>query len=82
MTPTTFLTDKEVIELTNKRNRPAQRNALKSMGIEHRVRPDGTVAILREHIARELGAEDPRQTHRRSKSIVPDFDAIRPRAKQ
>ena len=50
MATDTFLSEDEVQALTERKVRPAQVRALKSMGIEHRVRPDGSVAILRAHI--------------------------------
>lgn len=50
-----FLTPEEVIELTHKKKRSAQICALRGMGIEHRIRPDGTIAIMRSHIEKILG---------------------------
>ena len=55
--PTTsmFLRTEEIVALTNRRRSAAQVRALRTMGIEHRVRPDGTVAILRSHVEYLLG---------------------------
>ena len=55
--PTTFmfLRNEEVVALTNRQRAAAQVRALRTMGIEHRVRPDGTVAILRSHVEHLLG---------------------------
>ena len=50
-----FLRNEEVVALTNRRRSTAQVRALRTMGIEHRVRPDGTVAILRSHVEYLLG---------------------------
>ena len=50
-----FLTLEELVELTHAKRRDTQIRALRSMGIEHRVRPDGTVAILRTHIEQVFG---------------------------
>ena len=50
-----FLRTEEVVALTNRRRSAAQVRALRTMGIEHRVRPDGTVAILRSHVEHLLG---------------------------
>ena len=44
-----LLTVAEVRELTGRIRRGAQILALRTMGIEHRVRPDGSVAVLRSH---------------------------------
>jgi hypothetical protein len=50
-----FLTVEEVRNLTGKVRNQAQIAALRHMGIEHRVRPDGTVAVLRAHVESSLG---------------------------
>lgn len=42
------LTPDELFELTHKRRPSAQVVALRAMGIDHRVRPDNTVYVLRE----------------------------------
>lgn len=49
-----FLTHDEIIELTERTRCDAQRKQLLSMGIEHKTRADGTIAILRSHIEREF----------------------------
>lgn len=71
---TTFLDDEEIQALTDRKVRPAQVRVLKAMGIEHKVRPDGSVAILRAHITKVFdgGTETKRQT----KQAVPNWDAI------
>jgi hypothetical protein len=69
-----FLTDEEVRALTDRRARKSQVIALNSMGIEHRVRPDGSVAILRAHITKIFdGGSD---THSKTKEAVPNWDAM------
>lgn len=45
-----FLTDEELYELTQRETSPAQVKQLRHMGIEHRVRADGSVAVLKSHI--------------------------------
>lgn len=42
------------------------------MGIEHRIRPDGTVAVLRSHVERVLGGE----VGSKLKEHEPDWSAI------
>lgn len=54
----TFLEPEEIVDLTGRVRRSAQVRALRSMGIEHRVRPDGSVAILRTHIDKVFEASD------------------------
>ena len=50
-----FLRNEEIVALTNRQRYAAQVRALRTMGIEHRIRPDGTVAILRSHVEHLLG---------------------------
>lgn len=49
-----FLSHDELIELTGKSQRAAQVRVLLHMGIEHRCRPDGSVAVLKSHIDKQL----------------------------
>lgn len=49
-----FLSHEDLIELTAKRQRAAQVRVLRFMGIEHRLRPDGSVAVLKSHIDKAL----------------------------
>lgn len=51
----TFLDVAEVAQLTGRSRRDAQVRALRFMGIEHRERPDGSVAILRSHVKQVFG---------------------------
>jgi hypothetical protein len=50
-----FLTAEELTELTNRIHRRAQRTVLNFMGIEHKVRPDGSVLVLRSHVEKQMG---------------------------
>lgn len=58
MTENLLLSPKDICDLTGRRRRNAQVRALRSMGIEHRVRPDGSVAILKAHIDKIFGGLD------------------------
>lgn len=70
----TFLSFEEIHALTHRKVRPAQVRALKAMGIEHRIRPDGSVAILRDHITKVFdGSNEPKT---KQKQAVPNWDAI------
>ena len=69
-----FLTISELRELTGKIQRNAQAVALRSMGIEHKLRPDGTVAVLRSYIEQTLGLSEPKV--RNKKQIEPNWSAI------
>lgn len=50
-----FLTRSELRELTGRVQYSAQIKVLRSMGIEHRARPDGSLAVLRVHIEQLFG---------------------------
>lgn len=52
----TFLSNDEVAQLTGRRRRKLQIEVLRTMGIEHRRRPDGSLAVLRSHVDRIFGA--------------------------
>lgn len=75
MTPDTFLASAEIFSLTCKSRRSAQVKVLNSMGISHRVRPDGSVAILRAHITKIFDG-DPASAKKQAKVIEPNWSAI------
>ncbi len=50
-----FLSKTEIEILTGRTRKDAQVRVLRFMGIEHKVRPDGSVAVLRSHVERSLG---------------------------
>jgi hypothetical protein len=50
-----FLNDHEMYELTRRHRRDAQVRMLRSMGIDHKVRGDGSVAVLKTHIDKVFG---------------------------
>jgi hypothetical protein len=50
-----FLTKDELTYLTGRRQRRSQAQALRSMGIEHRIRPDGHIVVLRRHVEQLFG---------------------------
>lgn len=68
-----FLNQKELQSLTQRTIRPAQVKVLRAMGIEHKVRPDGSVAVLRDHITKVFDGQT--QTTQR-KTATPNWDAI------
>jgi len=55
--PDFLLTPAEVRELTGRVRRSTQAQTLRSMGIEHRIRPDGSIVVLRAHVERVLSGE-------------------------
>lgn len=52
-----FLDRDDLIHLTGRVRKDAQVRVLRFMGIEHKVRPDGSVAVLRSHVERSLGGQ-------------------------
>lgn len=52
-----FLTPEEIAELTDRVQRRAQRSVLNFMGIEHKVRPDGSLVVARAHVEKTLGVQ-------------------------
>ncbi len=54
-----FLNTDELAALTGRVRASAQIRALRAMGIEHRIRPNGRPAVLRMHIEQTLGAKTP-----------------------
>jgi hypothetical protein len=69
-----FLTDDELFELTRHRRRTAQMRALRYMGIEHRQRPDGSLAVLKSHIEKQFDGRE--QSSRMQKRIEPNYSAL------
>jgi hypothetical protein len=51
-----FLTRAELYELTDRKRRGAQAIQLRAMGVEHRIRADGSIAVLRAHVELVFGA--------------------------
>lgn len=52
-----FLSKEELQALTNRIQHAAQVRTLRSMGIQHCVRPDGSVAVMRGHIETLFGMQ-------------------------
>lgn len=69
-----FLEPDELVTLTGRTQNRAQARALRMMGIEHRVRPNGTIVVLSEHVALVLGAQT--AVAARCASIEPDWRAM------
>lgn len=69
-----FLTPEELIELTGKQRKPAQARVLTLMGIEHRLRPDGSVAVLRAHVEKLFGGASVAQ--KAKKETGPNWAAL------
>lgn len=70
---TMFLDKDEVSELTARVQHAAQAKVLRSMGIEHRVRPDGSLAILRTHVEEVMTGGG---VKRKKASVEPNWGAL------
>lgn len=68
-----ILTEQELRDLTGRRVRSSQVKVLRYMGIDHKVRPDGSVAVLRAHVEHQMGAKDPAPAAR---EVEPNWAAI------
>lgn len=69
---TLFLEHDEIEQLTSKKRRSSQVSALNQMGIQHLVRPDGSVAVLRAHVETIFGhGQNPNR-----RKTVPDFSCL------
>lgn len=70
-----FLTDEELKQLTGRQRAHAQRTVLNALGIQHKVRPDGSLVVLRSHVEKELGGvSGPGKAKKRTE---PDWSAIK-----
>lgn len=68
------LTPVELAKLTGKVRSDAQVRALRFMGIDHRIRPDGSVAVLRTHAEKVLSGST---GSGKVKKTEPDFSMVR-----
>jgi hypothetical protein len=66
-----FLTAKQLIELTGKKQKAAQRTCLTAMGINFIVRPDGSNVVTEESIMKMLGIKPNKKLSK--KRTEPDF---------
>lgn len=69
-----FLDMDELRELTARQQHSAQAKVMRAMGIEHRARPDGSLAVLRLHVEQVLGAA-PGQRRQRA-PVEPNWGAL------
>lgn len=52
-----FLTAEELKEMTKRTQYRAQVQVLRALGIEHKIRPDGSVLVLRAHVEKQMGGD-------------------------
>jgi len=66
-----FLTSEEIKELTGLQRYTAQARALAKMGIEYKVRPNGSIVVLRSHVEKQFGEQQSNE-----KIIEPKWSAL------
>jgi hypothetical protein len=69
-----WLNQIEIAELTGRRQKASQIGVLRFMGIEHKIRPDGSVAVLKAHVEQSFGVRAPNQ--KKAKIAEPNWSAI------
>ncbi|MGH1376647.1 MAG: DUF4224 domain-containing protein [Alphaproteobacteria bacterium] len=70
-----FLEKIEVVQLTGKKRRAAQKAVLHALGITFRETPAGDIKILREHVITEFGGTISK-TDKTEQEYTPDWDAL------
>jgi hypothetical protein len=68
-----FLTRDELREMTGKQQYRSQAKVLNAMGITHKIRPDGTLLVLRSHVIEQLGGRA--ALKKAEPEFVPNWDA-------
>jgi hypothetical protein len=69
-----FLSREDVIELTGRKVRTAQVKELNRMGIVHKVRGDGSVAVLTSHVEKVLDGGT--ATAKTARPTEPDWSSM------
>lgn len=70
-----FLTYDEIVELTGRKRQDCQLDRLRYMGIEHKLRPDGSIAILTSHVNKVFGGIE--AMPKTQKRVEPNWWAVR-----
>jgi hypothetical protein len=70
-----FLDRAELVELTSRRRNDAQLKMLRAMGIEHRVRADGSIAVLRAYVQQTFGLS-PSPRSKQAQNSEPDWSSM------
>jgi hypothetical protein len=68
-----FLSDEEIEQLTEKKRHSTQQKILNALGISHKVRPNGTLVVLRSHVEKLLGGSVAAPA---KKEPEPNWDAL------
>ncbi len=71
-----ILSHEELIELTGKKAKPAQVQALRYIGLEFRLRPDGSPIVLKSHVEKVFGGSQESKNDDPYYGIMPDFSKV------
>lgn len=74
------LTHEEITAITNKKRKPSQLRALRFMGVEHKIRPDGSILISRSHFEKLLDGDS--SNVRFYSEMEPDWSAMDAKIKE
>lgn len=69
-----FLSERDIADLTKRKRAKAQQKQLNAMGIQYKVRADGSVVVLQEHVQRLLGGLE--QSVRQRSIREPKWEAL------
>lgn len=69
-----FLNDTEIESLTKRKRAKAQQKQLNALGIQYKVRADGSLVILHAHVERLLGGQE--QSARQRHAREPNWEAL------
>lgn len=69
-----FLNESDIADLTKRKRASAQQKQLNAMGIQYKVRADGSLVVLQAHVERLLGAGE--QPARRQPSRQPNWEVL------
>jgi len=70
-----FLNDRDITDLTKRKRAKAQQRQLNAMGIQYKVRADGSLVVLQAHVEKLLGAGE--QSVRRQTVREPNWEALK-----
>jgi hypothetical protein len=68
-----FLTPEEIAGLTQRKHRKSQIAVLNSLGITHKIRPDGSLVVAKAHALQVFGVKEDKK---QAKEIEPNWGAL------
>ncbi len=76
MTDPLLLTREEVQEITHRKHQKRQSEVLRLLGVNHLVRPDGSLAVSRQHVEEVLSGNTAGKQKTRMTGVEPDWSKI------